>query len=100
MKGLLKAINEVEKVYKIPIPSYIREVGLCSICLGSNHPGFKRFSKHEPSKGTFCCGSWCDGLLPFWLLCKRWKLDKEKLKVLIADIRPDGTEIASSSRVV
>lgn len=83
---LLTAINEIEKAYKLPVPKPVQQVGFCIICLGAYAPGEK-----DKSRGAWCCGSWCDGLLPFWRLCERWKLDRRGLDRLAETVRPDGT---------
>ena len=94
-KGLLLAIKEIEKAHKIPLPKEMGDFGFCLVCLGSNVPGQKPF----PTRG-FCCGAWCDGLLPPWKVCRRFKVDCQKVEVLSKSIRPDGTEKMSSYAAV
>ncbi len=92
-RGLLFAINEIEKAYKIPLPEMMEKCGLCTVCLGANVPGQQNYPKDG-----WRCGSWCDHLLPAWKICERFKADRQKIKDLAKSIRPDGTEKASSSR--
>lgn len=82
--GLLFAIREIEKGYKLPLPAILKQCGLCLVCLGSNVPGQKDY----PKEG-FRCGSWCDGLLPAWGICERFKVDRQKVDKVVKHIRPD-----------
>lgn len=60
------------------------------ICLGANVPEQKEYPE-----GGFCCGSWCDGILPALKICERFKVDRKKVKKMAQENRPDGTEKAA-----
>lgn len=90
-KGLLCAIVEIGKSQKIPTPEDLSKLILCSVCLGANVPNQKSYPED-----SWCCGSVCDSILPFWGICEGFKLDPHKLKELVEKVRPDGTEEARS----
>lgn len=88
--GLLFVIREIGKGYKIPLPKFIETDGLCSFCLGANVP-----NQNEYPDGYWCCGAWCDELLPVFKICKLFKVDKKKVREFTKSIRPDGNETRS-----
>ncbi len=83
-KGLLQAIRESSKQYKVPLPDGIT---FCSICLGANMPEQKEYPED-----SWRCGAWVDRLLPPLGICEKFRLDPEGLDALLKRIEPDGTK--------
>ncbi len=86
-RGLKFAIKKIGKAYKLPLPEYFTKLGFCQICLGANVP-----NQHSYPKGAWCCGAWCDEILPPWKICEGFKADRQKIKELVENIRPDEKE--------
>lgn len=86
--GLLFVIREIGKGYKLPFPQHL---GFCSFCLGANTP-----NQRVHPKGSWCCGSWCDDLLPPLKICNNFRVDKDEVKRIVKLIRPDGNETMSA----
>lgn len=87
--GLLLAIKEIGKAYSI---EKVKDIYFCQICLGSNIPNQQTYPKNG-----WCCGAWCDSLIPPFKICNIFQADKKKIKRLAENIRPDGKGMSGYS---
>lgn len=88
--GVLFAITEIGKGYKIPLPKLIETQGFCLFCLGANVPNQAKYPK-----GYWCCGEFAEDFLPPLKIREYFKADKAQIKEFAKSIRPDGTETRS-----
>ena len=86
IEGLLFAIEAIEEVHVESLPEDMQKFGFCMVCLGFNVP-----DQDSYPKCSFCCGSIYDGWLPAWGICKRFKVDRERVAALAKRVRPDGS---------
>ncbi len=93
-QGVLRAIYEVEKIHRLPLPKTFHDLGFCQVCLGANKPEQKSYPPN-----AWRCGAWCDSLLPAWKICENFQLDNEKLAQLTNDLRPRENEKSYSQNI-